>query len=100
MYIIPMSGISPIESISQGSKQNVSGTASSSFADIFKQAIQNVEETQQVSETDNAKIALGEIDDLHTVQVNMQKAATALSVLVNMKNTAVDAYNEVMRMSI
>jgi len=100
MFIIPMNGITPIETISQGSKQDVSKSSSASFSDIFKDAIQNVEETQKVVADDSIKVALGEMDDLHTVQVNMQKAAMSLEVLVSMKNTAVEAYNEIMRMSI
>ncbi len=100
MYIIPMSGITPIETISNATKPSESQGSQASFADIFKQAIQNVEDTQKVCDDDSAKVALGQVDDLHTVQVNMQKASMALEVLVNMKNTAIDSYNEVMRMSI
>lgn len=100
MYIIPMSGITPIETISQTAKSSESQGTGASFTDVFKQALQNVQDTQKTCEEDSLKVTLGEVDDLHTVQVNMEKAATALSVLVNMKNTAIDSYNEVMRMSI
>lgn len=100
MFIIPMNGITPIESISQNKTSAAGEASSANFTDIFKQAIKNVEDTQRVCEEDSVKVALGEVDDLHTVQVNMQKAAMSLEVLVSMKNTAVEAYNEVMRMSI
>lgn len=100
MFIVPMSGITPLETISQKQVNNEENNNSASFVDVFKQAIQNVEETRKVCEEDSIKVALGEIDDLHTVQINMEKAATALSVLVAMKNTAIDSYNEIMRMSI
>lgn len=100
MFIIPMNGITPLETITQKPIEKTNESSSASFADIFKQAINNVEDTQKVCEEDNIKIALGEVDDLHTVQVNMQKAATALDVLVSMKNTAVEAYSEIMRMNI
>lgn len=100
MYIIPMSGITPLETISQKTNNELDKSSSASFADVFKQAIQNVEETQQVCEEDSVKVALGEVDDLHTIQVNMKKASMALEVLVSMKNTAVEAYNDIMRMNI
>ena len=45
-------------------------------------------------------ITLGEVDDLHTIQINMQKASLALETFVSMKNTAIGAYNEVMNMNI
>ena len=45
-------------------------------------------------------LMLGEIDDLAQVQVNLEKAATAVDLLVTVKNKAVDAYNEIMRMNV
>ena len=99
MYIIPMNGITPLESISNSDVLKTK-ESSASFTDVFKQAVKNVEDTHQACEEDSVKVALGEVDDLHTVQINLQKAATSLEVLVSMKNTAVDSYNEIMRMSI
>ncbi len=99
MYIIPMSGINPLNTMSQVEKPQQE-EAVSGFSDIFKQAIKNAEDTREICEQDSVKVALGEIDDLHTVQINLQKAATAMEVLVSMKNTAVDSYNEIMRMGI
>ena len=98
MFIIPMNGITPLETISQKTQPTKEST--SSFTDIFKQALDNAESTQKVCEEDNVKATLGEVDDLHTIQINMQKASLALETFVSMKNTAVDAYNEIMRMSI
>lgn len=100
MFIIPMSGITPLEGISQTNKAEKSNASQASFADVFKQAVSNVEDTQKVCQEDSIKATLGQVDDLHTVQINMQKAATALNVLVSMKNTAVESYSEIMRMSI
>ena len=43
---------------------------------------------------------LGDVDDLAQIQVNLEKAATAVDLLVTVKNKAVDAYNEIMRMTV
>ena len=96
-----MSGIAPLDIISQN-KIDVSKVSddSASFTDVFKQALENAQDTQKVSQEDSAKIALGQVDDLHTVAINTQKAKMAVEVLVTMKNTALDAYNEVMRMTL
>ena len=40
------------------------------------------------------------VDDLAQIQVNLEKAATAVDLLVTVKNKAVDAYNEIMRMTV
>ena len=102
MFIVPMSGITPLDVISQNKKDAVAETSgdTASFTDVFKQALQNAQDTQKVSQEDSAKVALGQIDDLHTVEINTQKAKMAVEVLVTMKNTAMDAYNEVMRMTL
>ncbi len=105
MFIVPMNGIAPMTGIkpleSSLTKEVTNKEEPNySFSDIFKEAMKNVEETQQICEEDSVKVALGEIDDLHTVMANSQKAALALQTLVTMKNTAVTSYNEVMRMSI
>ena len=99
MFIVPMSGITPLQGFEpQETTKTVSDGGS--FSDIFKQALNNVEETRQQTEEDSIAYALGEIDDLHTIQVNMEKAALALEVFASMKNTAVDSYKEIMGMSI
>lgn len=106
MFIVPInSNFSPIESIkplnfNESEKIDNSPSSEASFTDIFKQAVLNVEETRKIAEEDSIKVALGEVDDLHTVQINLEKAATAIDVLVAMKNTAVESYNEIMRMGI
>ena len=100
MYIVPMGGITPLNTISQAQQTSKTNDDGASFTDVFKQAFQNVQDTQKVAQEDSVKVALGQVDDLHTVEINTQKAKLAVDVFVTMKNTALDAYNEVMRMSI
>ena len=45
-------------------------------------------------------IMFGNTEGLETVQMNIAKAELATELLVNVKNAVVDAYNEIMRMSI
>ena len=102
MYIIPMSGITPLNTISQTPQKAASEQTETevSFADVFKNAFKTAEETQAVSEQDSIKVALGEIDDLHTVALNAKKAAVALETFVALKNTAVESYKEIMSISL
>lgn len=103
MYIIPMNGITPLDILSQSQKagavEKTDESTAASFSNVFKQALQNVEDTQRVSQEDSLKVALGEVDDLHTVQINLQKAQAAVDVFVTMKNTAMDAYKEIMSLT-
>lgn len=99
MYIVPLNNtISPLQTAPAAKEQKPDGGAS--FKDVFKEALADVQETQKICEEDNIRVALGEVDDLHTVALNAKKAAIALDVFVAMKNTAVEAYNEVMRINL
>lgn len=100
MYIVPLSGITPLNIMSQIQKTEDITANQPSFTDVFKEAFKNVEETQNTVAEDNIKVSMGEIDDLHTISINAEKAETALQTFVALKNTAVDAYKEVMSISI
>lgn len=75
-------------------------TSAGVFSDIFKEAMTNVTQTDQTTKLDQLKIATGQSDDLHTLTINSAKAELALKVMVQMRNKALDAYNEVMRISL
>ena len=60
---------------------------------------QTVEAQAQKSE-DMMNLMLGDTDSLETIQMNIAKAELSTELLVNIKNAVVDAYNEIMRMSI
>ena len=71
-----------------------------SFKDVFKEAYNAVTETQRVTQEDSVKLVMGEIDDLHTINLNAKKAQMAVQTFVAIKNTAVDAYKELMGISL
>ncbi len=70
------------------------------FEDILNSAIQNVKDTQAVAAQDTIDLAMGNVDNLHNVIINMEKADTAMQLLLTVRTKALDAYNEVMRMNI
>lgn len=101
MYIVPLnSSITPINTPSQSTQSAAAADGEASFLDVFKSAFETAQETQRISDEDSVKVMLGEIDDLSEVSVNAQKAALALQTFVALKNTAVDAYKELMNMQI
>ena len=46
------------------------------------------------------EFALGKVDDIHKPIIAMEKASIALELLVQVRNKAVEAYQEIMRMQI
>lgn len=70
------------------------------FRDVFGQAVQQVADTQREVEEKQYLLATGQLDDMHTLPIAEAKAALSLDVLVAMRNKALDAYNELMRISL
>ena len=102
MFIVPISGaISPVQSVFDNENGQVKEITESTpqFSDVFKEVFNDVQETQQQTNIDSVKLMQGEIDDLHTIYNNMTKASIAVETFVAVKNAAVDAYNQVLQIS-
>ena len=100
MLITPISGMTPlIGKIGQGLGEANSG-GETIFADMLQSAVDQVNATDQVSKEDAIKIASGNTDNLHTVMINAEKADLALQLMVQVRNKALDAYTEIMRITL
>lgn len=102
MFIVPISGaISPVQSVfdNENGQLKEINESTPQFSDIFKEVFNDVQETQQQTNIDSVKLMQGEIDDLHTIYNNMTKASIAVETFVAVKNAAVDAYNQVLQIS-
>ena len=71
-----------------------------SFFDVLAGVVQNAAYADEVHEADMIKAATGEIDNLEEIQANITKAELATDMLVTVKNTVLDSYNELMRMTV
>lgn len=103
MFIVPLtSNIVPMErTMGRDAVNNIEETGETgTFLDVFKALVDNVKETDAQVQQDAIDLMLGDVDDLAQIQVNLEKAATAVDLLVTVKNKAVDAYNEIMRMTV
>jgi flagellar hook-basal body complex protein FliE len=71
------------------------------FGSMLKQSIDSVNDAQQRSAQSAVAYERGDKDvTLTEVMVNMQKADVAMKAVVEVRNKFVDAYQEIMRMSI
>lgn len=70
------------------------------FLDVLTGLWDQASEAQAQKSEDMMKIMLGDTDGLEQIQMNIAKAEISTELLVNIKNAVVDAYNEIMRMSI
>ena len=71
-----------------------------SFSSFLKDSIEKVNETQIQSDLLTEKLALGQDVDLHEVMIASQKANVTLQLTLEIRNKAVEAYQEMMRMQV
>ena len=71
-----------------------------SFKSIFDTAIDNYKNAEAEVDKDIYKLSIGETDDLHNLMINTQKAQISLDLVIQLRNKALEAYNEIMRMGV
>ncbi len=70
------------------------------FTDVFQTAVDSVRETDcEVAEMEYL-MATGQLDNPAQLLIAQTKASSAVSLLVDLLNKAVEAYNELMRISL
>ncbi|GLY10491.1 flagellar hook-basal body complex protein FliE [Pseudobacillus badius] len=72
--------------------------AQQNFAHFLKNAINQVSQAEAQSNTLTSKLVKGEDVDLHQVLIAGQKASVAMQLTMEVRNKAVEAYQEIMRM--
>lgn len=101
MEFTPMRPIQPLwESLSAQPAERTWQSGSALFASVFQSAIDNVRETSAVQANLEYELATGQIDNPAEVTLAASKASTAAILLMEMRNKAVDTYNEIMRISL
>jgi flagellar hook-basal body complex protein FliE len=68
-----------------------------SFGETLKQFVSDVNEMQVTSADKAMKFATGEIKDVHEVMAASEEAGISLSLLLELRNKALDGYKELMR---
>ena len=103
MFIEPMIGFSQVsEKKNDFFKANeVSAQGkSSAFKDIFMSAVNDVKTTEDELAKAQYLFSTGQLDDPHTLTIASTKAQTSVDMLVQLRNKALETYNEIMRMNI
>lgn len=109
--ISPLFGLNPLEDLQPMEKMDkmlpigaesvpVVDAENASFLDIFRGLVTNVIETNEQVDRDAIDLMLGNIDNIAEMQANIEKANTAVDVLVTVKNEVISAYNSIINMQI
>lgn len=97
--------INPIQPIEFGkgieNVQRVTGQQGvSMFKEIFQEALGNVRNTDADLANKQYLLATGQIEDAHSVSIAAAQAQLSVDTLVNLRNKALESYNELMRINL
>ncbi len=84
----------------QGNKPQPTTEASSSFGNMLNHYIQEANSAVKDFESKSILLAKGEAVNLHDVTIAAQKASVAVTLTTQVRDKAVEAYQEMMRMQI
>ena len=70
------------------------------FADILTESFAAVGVTDKADKASALELLMGQSDDLSGLLLDMQKAELSLNLALQIRNKIIDAYTEVMRMSV
>jgi flagellar hook-basal body complex protein FliE len=78
------------------SAQNLGGQ----FAEALKQSLSQVNSSQLAADHAAMAVSAGETKNLHGAMIKMEEADISLRLMVQVRNKAVEAYQEIMRMQV
>lgn len=98
MLIRPVS--TAVTDVTKGiSKNKISqGPESTSFQNVFEQMYGAVETLDQELVASQIDLVTGNARDMHTAILSAEKASLALDLVIAVRNKAIEAYQEIMRM--
>ena len=70
------------------------------FGDLLGKMVGKVSELQANADKSIQQLATGESKGLHEVMLSVEKASVSFQMLTQVRNKAVEAYQEVMRMQV
>lgn len=95
----------PIQGIQLPSQQNTTtssevGQAEKKFADLLSGIVGEVENQQKTADNAVQQLHAGDAKNLHEAMIAMEQADISIRFMVQVRNKALEAYQEVMRMQV
>lgn len=97
--------ITPIEGLRgiSGIQEETSGATEMTgdmFRAVFQNAIQNVKDADAEKTQTEYLLATGQLDNPASMMIALSKNQTAVDLLIQLRNKALDAYSELIRISL
>jgi flagellar hook-basal body complex protein FliE len=101
MFIEPIQPLNGLNELNQLNQNNTNDNGDNfSFKSVFDNALNEYIDAENQVEEDTYKLSVGETDDLHNLMINAKKAEMSLDLFLQLRNKAIDSYNEVMSISV
>jgi flagellar hook-basal body complex protein FliE len=98
--IAGISGVSGISSVGGAGGIERATPSDGTFAGKVGNALQSVSNTEKAADLMTQDVAAGGDTPVHELMIATTKATLSVDMLVQMRNRAVEAYQEVMRMQV
>ena len=100
MADLNIQSIGPTTPVQKSGKANAiqKGPDESSFGQWLTRSLHEVSKIRKDADAASLKLATGETKDIHGTMIKMQKAEIATSLMVEVRNKVIAAYEEVKRM--
>ena len=72
----------------------------SSFGEMLNSYMSEIDSLEAQKKQDSYRLSIGDVDDIAAIELTSQKAQTMLTMFVQVRNSLVDSYNEIMRMNV
>ncbi len=95
----PIQGSSLLLTPSLTEKTSVS-TVESSFADMLKSMVSETDHQQKNADLAMQQLHTGGEKNLHEAMISMEKADISMRYMIQVRNKAIEAYQEIMRMQV
>ncbi len=76
------------------------GSGKKTFADMVQDAVNSVDEAQKTADQNVENIVMGKSDNIHEAMISMQKARLSFQLMMEIRNKALETYQELSRMQI
>lgn len=96
--IPPIGGLTPLPSLPAATPTSAPGGGG--FGDALKNGLQQVSEFEHHADALIEDVAVGGPTEVHEVMVATTESALAVDLLVQVRDRALEAYSEVMRMQL
>lgn len=98
--ISALTGTGGVAGIDSTATAATTGAGDGGFSSILASSFDQLQATQATADGLAAQAATGDLKDVHDYMIARNEASLAVEMVVSIKNKAVEAFNEIMRMPV